>query len=522
MRNYYYLGLAPDYDVTLEGSYATKQGPFLGGEVRRRFDKGQFNVTGTVTEGDYDTQTTTKNDKVRGHFFADSEYDFNDHWRAGYKGGYASDPSYLRFYRISQDDIIRNRAYAERFDQRDYVAVNAYAFQDLRPNRPGDQPNVLPQGTASYLGDPGSFLGGRWRADADLLSIARDSDSQNVQRTSLDLSWQRRFVSTTGLVAVADIKGEGDLYAVQNADTTFVPAKANQDYTTSRFYPEAQLTMRYPMAKNYDESRALIEPTVAYTAIPRVKNTNIPNEDSQNLELDSTNLFSLNRFPGLDRVDDSNRVTYGLKGAYDQADGFYSSLFFGQSYNLNELRNVDRSAGLDKDFTDYIGEFHINPNEYVDANYRVRLDHDDFTPRQHELNVSAGAPILRVSGNYVLADQLASDSFTRERRQQVNYTAVTQITPQWSFGIYDTRNIGKDSGGLVSGAMLKYLDECFSFQIIGQRDFTERVGIDTGDTIYFQFSFRNLGDFASPTLSPDLWSRDRSLSPATTSTTTSN
>src|SRR3546814_19679171 len=39
----------------------------------------------------------------------------------------------------------------------------------------------------------------------------------------------------------------------------------------------------------------------------------IPNEDSQNLELYDTNLFNASRFPGRDRVEGGQRVVYGLR-----------------------------------------------------------------------------------------------------------------------------------------------------------------------------------------------------------------
>ncbi len=38
----------------------------------------------------------------------------------------------------------------------------------------------------------------------------------------------------------------------------------------------------------------------------------MPNEDARAIDLEDSNLFALNRFPGYDRVEDGVRFTYGV------------------------------------------------------------------------------------------------------------------------------------------------------------------------------------------------------------------
>ncbi len=66
----------------------------------------------------------------------------------------------------------------------------------------------------------------------------------------------------------------------------------------------------------------VVEPIAQVVLAPNGSNPGkIPNEDSQDFEFDDTNLFSLNRFTGVDRVTPGSRVDYGLKWTVTGDDG---------------------------------------------------------------------------------------------------------------------------------------------------------------------------------------------------------
>ena len=51
---------------------------------------------------------------------------------------------------------------------------------------------------------------------------------------------------------------------------------------------------------------------------PPTPNLEIPNEDARPIDLEDSNLFALNRFPGYDRWEDSSRITYGRDWSLDR------------------------------------------------------------------------------------------------------------------------------------------------------------------------------------------------------------
>ena len=66
---------------------------------------------------------------------------------------------------------------------------------------------------------------------------------------------------------------------------------------------------------------------------PPTPNLDIPNEDARSIDLEDSNLFALNRFPGYDRWEDGSRITYGVDWALDRPNLSITTTI-GQSYRI--------------------------------------------------------------------------------------------------------------------------------------------------------------------------------------------
>src|SRR3546814_7333469 len=93
----------------------------------------------------------------------------------------------------------------------------------------------------------------------------------------------------------------------------------------------------------------------------------IPNEDSSNLEFDDFNLFETNRFPGYDRIEGGQRVTYGLRGAIYGLDGGKVEAFLGQSVRHGDDDDFADGSGLDSTLSDIVGRLQVSPTDWVDV-----------------------------------------------------------------------------------------------------------------------------------------------------------
>ncbi len=505
--SHYYWDIAPDQDATIDVGGYTNQGLFLGGQYRKRFEKGRLQLDGSVAQGEIPNGTLKGADdkRWRGHIFASGLFDIDETWRWGFDLKRASDELYLRRYFNIRDEVLTSRAFVEGFNGRNYAAVNAYSFQDLRWGNPVQEPYVLPEARYNALGEPGSLMGGRWSLNSSLLSIARPGSSgPDTQRLAVQPGWLRDVYSNTGFVTTL----EGSVllagYTAQRFDPDDPASTGTDSVQRLRLFPQATATVRYPFVRYGESSFQTIEPIGQVSVAPNVDNDPaFPNEDSLDVEFDEVNLLMPNRFTGIDRLDGGTRVTYGLRSTYQGYKTGSASLFVGQSFRADDTQNFRGGSGLDKKSSDYVGRLDLRPADWLDVNYGFRIDHDTLKPRRHSVNASAGVPLLRLYSTYTYVDQ-TENPYVVERNEveQAGLTLASQFSTHWSVSISHSQAFRPDAGPRSSAGVLRYQDECLIFETIAQRDYTTIPnGEEEGNTIFFRFVFKNVGEFRTPGIS---------------------
>ncbi|MFM2042304.1 MAG: putative organic solvent tolerance protein OstA, partial [Pseudomonadota bacterium] len=335
-RLYYYFDVEPGKDFTLEVTPSTEDGLLLGGEYRQRFAGGQLELSGSATYADRtrDVSTTVGNvvqetdQEFRGHLFGTGRFEIDQRWRWGFDLARVTDNTHLLRYDYSEDDLLTSRLFAERFSGRSYGSVSVYDFQDLRPGNPEEEPLVLPLATYQALGEPGETFGGRWSLDASLLSLIRDGGT-DTQRVSAEAGWQRFIATPIGLVSTISTSVRSDAYWVGDY-TPPGETRPRDNISDLRLFAKAQMTVSLPLVRQSGTVQQTVEPIVALSLAPNADNDNdLPNEDSQDIEFDHTNLFLSSRFPGIDRLEGGQRLTYGVRAGLFGFGGGSSTVFLG-------------------------------------------------------------------------------------------------------------------------------------------------------------------------------------------------
>jgi LPS-assembly protein len=510
----YYWDIDPWQDATTNFGLTRDKGFLLGGEYRRRFENGALRAEGSVNRSDLVEDTATgqeeKDDQLRGHIFAEALFDLDEHWRAGFDFNRTSDDTYLEVFDISGEDVLESRGYVEGFYGLSYTSAEVYDFQDLRPDSI-DPPTILPWLNGNWVGDPGAVLGGQLAFDASAINIMRDADigatldspteGVDTRRLSLDGRWQREDIYDNGLVTEMSAGVRGDLYWSDDLPDPNDPADTRSDVFATRLYPRANLTARYPLVRQSGGWQQLIEPIASVTAAADTGDDHdIPNNDSQDVEFDEINLFSDNRFPGLDRVENGLRFTYGLQmGLFDTVGGS-STLFVGQSIRLAGDDDFPEGSGLEDDFSDFVGRLTVMPNEYLNLDYRFRFDAQNLDPRRQEVALIAGVDLFRVGANYTAVDSIAGTG-TGEDVQEIAAAVSSHFSDYWTATASIRRDLEANETRRFTAGLF-YEDECFTFGVDFRRDFTSDRDLESGDSIFVVLSLRNLGE-APVSVRPD-------------------
>jgi LPS-assembly protein len=356
-------------------------------------------------------------------------------------------------------------------------------------------PIILPLGEYHYVGEPNSW-GSVLRLDASLLSLFR-IDGRDTRRLAVAGAWSVPYTTREGQVFTLTGRIEADGYWVSEFDPAnpddVAPSDVDGDEFAGRFFPELALEWRYPWVRRTGSMQQIIEPIAQVRLAPSEwKIGGIPNEDSLDLEFDDSNLFSLNRFPGIDKIDDGPRIDYGLKWTGLGDSGGYTSIFIGQSWRLLESAYPDGS-GLEDNLSDIVGRVEASPAEWLDLTWRFRMDQRELNFEQHEVALYAGVPEINLSVDYIFSENDFGDDDEDGVGEEIYVRVGSQFADHWSaFGSH-RRDLDNDRS-LETRFGLKYEDECISIEGIFERTNYRDREVEPDNAFFVRVALRNLGE----------------------------
>ena len=494
----YFLVLGPDKDLTLSPVYYTRERPALFAEWRHRVPNGRYDIRGSFTNVNRRDNTGGRvgGRQSRGHVFTTGLFDINKTWRFGWDGGWTTDDTFLRRYDVSSQSSIISSPFAEGFKGRDYTAVRGYYFQGLRVSDDAKRtPVILPLVDYNMVGQPHGQWG-RWTIDLNLLGLSR-IEGTNSRRLSMKAGWELpRVITPGGHVFVVGALLQSDLYWTQNVHNPAIPGSKFSG-VTGRVFPQAYAEWRYPLVRELGNVRHTIEPRVAIIAGPNFGNTfRIPNEDSRDVELDDTNLFNLNRFNGLDRVEEGTRIVYGINNAFYGSRGGRTEVFLGNSYRLTQGHDFPAGSGIDEQLSDLVGRVVMEPADYLGVLYRFRLGTSDLKAKRHEVALSAKLEPFRISAGYFF---FAANENNTEFGSREEFTGEisARINKFWSVNANTRYDLTPAGGPLSWGVGVLFKNECCAIDFQYSRSFTNDRDANADNRFFLRVVFKHLGEVST-------------------------
>ena len=491
----YFINISPTEDATITPIIATKSSPILSAEYRNRLKNGTLDIEGSLkrNSNDSDHLSTEKGYfGLRGHTLVKGRFDINQAWRWGFDGNGTTDDTYMRRYGFNDTSSLKSQVYAESFKNRSYFSAKMQAFQSLEEGvDSGEIPLILPLIDFNLVGKKDRF-GGSTNFDFNLLSLTRDKGT-DTRRLSARSMWQRPLIGPLGDLYNISFGLNTDLYHVNGLNMS--DSEPNYNGFSQRFTPEAAFEWRMPFAKSDGNTSHVIEPIASLMLSPYGGNSDkIPNEDSIEMEFDDTNLFRLNRFSGLDRVEGGLRLIYGLKWGAFKKNGSKSNIFIGQSWRPKVDDTYAKGSGLEDKFSDIVTRMEVSPRQYLKATYRGRVDIDDFSSKRNEIGLSAGVPAFRIASNYIYMEGQTDSEFTG--REELELITTSQIDRYWKSGFNATSDM--DAGEMrTAGMYFTYEDECVVFTTKINRSFFTDRDLKPTDSIIFSLVLKTIGEVST-------------------------
>ncbi|HEY0218771.1 MAG TPA: LPS-assembly protein LptD [Afipia sp.] len=292
-------------------------------------------------------------------------------------------------------------------------------------------------------------------------------------RLSGEVSWRRSFTDPMGQIWTPFASLRGDLINADISNQADVQAFTHVGNTqVARIMPTIGLEYRYPFINVQPWGTTTIEPIAQVIIRPNETYAGqLPNEDAQSLTFDDSNLFSVNKFSGWDRVEGGGRVNAGVQTTTQFDRGGSINFLFGQSYQIfgmnsyavQDLTNTGIDSGLDKPKSDYVARLSYQPNKTFNFTTRARID--EATGNFNRFEVEGRANFDRWSFSMLYGDYAAQPELGYlKRREGILGTASVKVAQNWVLSGGLRYDITQDKvNQYIIGA--GYVDDCFILAI---------------------------------------------------------
>ncbi|NPD15843.1 LPS-assembly protein LptD [Xinfangfangia sp. D13-10-4-6] len=473
----YFIALGDSRDLTITPYLSTRDSQTIELRYRQAFRTGAIELEGALTN---DRLT---DDDTRGWFRARGGFRLPEDFRLSFDIQTTSDNAYLLDYGYSDADRLDSRVEVSRVRRNGFFSARMVSFQSLRDD---EDNNTLPSlvGDATLqrrfsLGPLGGMGGFRlqWHSHYRTSSspyitrpagaLSRISDGRDVSRLSARFDWRRSFVSDQGLVATLLGEAQVDAYRLRQ-DAVF-----EGRYTRS--HAAAGLELRWPLVKAAASGAThVLEPVVQLIGATRDR-SGLPNEDSVLVEFDEGNIWSLDRFPGSDAIEQSSRANVGLSWTrYDPA-GWNATFTMGKVFRRSDTDNFSNASGLNGMHSDWLLAAAINLPNGISASGRTVIG-DDMDPTKAELRISSSNDWLTLSSSalWSIADpQENRPDPTRELTFDAAWTVNPALRAK-AEGRYDF----DENRGTIAGVGFEYRNECVVVDLSLSRRFTTSASVD--------------------------------------------
>jgi LPS-assembly protein len=504
----WYQHLGPNRDVTATAYVFTEAPPMASVQYRALTSKGAYQITGYATTSrrltiDGTGPVEDPERGFRGYLFANGRFQLDPAWSVTTSIRRASDRTFLRRYDISRDDRLRSMVDVERIDTDSYLSIAGWSTQTMRV---GDSQGLVPMALPAIdyrrrLADP--VLGGRIELQLNSLGIMR-SDGQDTQRAFAGARWDLRRLTGWGQEITLTGLLRGDVYhSDENALTSTAIYRGNPGWQT-RGVATAAVDVKWPLVGQAFGGTQVLTPRVQIVASPSIRNLAVPNEDARAIDLEDSNLFALNRFPGYDRIEDGVRFTYGFDWQFERPRWRIKTTV-GQSVRLtSEPALLPDGTGISSRTSDIVGRTEVRYRDFVKLTHRFRVDKDSFAIRRNELDAAVGSARTYAEVGYIrLNRNIAAGLEDLQDREEARVAGRIAFARYWSlFGSAvvnltdrqeDPTNVSDGFEPIRTRLGAAYQDDCLELGLTWRRDYVATGDARKGNTFLINFALRNLG-----------------------------
>ena len=494
----YYWAISDDKDMTITPKIYTGENILVKNEYRQAFQNSFLIVDTSYTEG-YEKTTTKKTSGSRNHIFGNFRHNFleedNIYSDIEINLQHVSNDTYLKVHDIdtelvsSDQDILTNEVKFQYQDNEEYFGLMATAYEDLNKIDNSKYEYVLPN-----LVYERNLISNDKVGIIDLYTNAIAKNFKVNQTTKFlvnNIGWKSKsFGNASGLQSNFEGLLKVVTYEAENAD----------NYKTDGFQAETFGAISYntslPMFKNIEDKNKINLLTPKFSV--RYAPGHMRNISDEDLRLNYSNLFEINKNSQLDVIDSGTSAAMGLEFSNldfsnNKTGEENYSLFIGQVYNLESNFDMPSQSSLDQRVSDLVGKASIKFNENFSLKNEFALDHNFNDINYNDLKASFLLGNAKFNLGYLEENNHVGNSSYLKSDLKLEINKYNNL----SFDL--KKNLETDSTEFYNFAY-NYVNDCLRAGLVYRREFYTDRDVESSDTLMFNISLFPFGKVNLPTI----------------------
>lgn len=522
----YYLNIAPNYDDTVTPIFMLKRGVMLDNNFR--FLTPSTNGTFHATLLPEDRLTNT--DRWAVNYL--QNISLGSDWTGNINYNDVSDKNYFNDF-DNNDGQTAQQTYVTQSVGVNYQNTN-WQFDGMMRNykiidqslSTGNRPyNALPQldlnaQYPNFWGPLQFSMGNQFINFQKNKSVTDTNSPIEAQRVNISPTLSLPLSASYGFFIPQTTFDNTD-YQLQNTVVNNLP-----DQTITRSLPISSINTGLYFDRVFsafgEQYTQTIEPRLYYLYVPYRNQNAIPSFDSSVIQFNYGQLFSTNRFNGIDRIGDANRLSYALSTQVDNDSG--AELFdaaIGQAYSFqNERVSLCGSAGCivsenpryNKHTSDVAGQMNVALTPALRLHYDFTLSPDNrvFDTQNYNLQYlpdsahiyNIGFSSNRTDYSLINNEQLLA-GVKPPMLAQLNTSFLWKLTPLWRvIGQWDYSTNQRKTIEMMAGfeySPCSWAVRLLWNQYLNNNNVNDPNNLDGSKTSSFvvQFQLKGLGNLGS-------------------------
>ena len=469
----FYINLNKSSDLTLSILKTTKTKFLLETDYRKVFQAGKLNISGAV-------KPETKNNMLEGYFQLSGNSTVFNKSKLSFDATAVSNSGFLGKYGFSDTDRLTSIVALTKQDEKNFSSISATYFTSLRDSTQEEYivaPNLYAR-RFTHNNKYGQFFG----TEISLTGLATKNLDTNL-RLNASIDSERYWKTRTGMQIKGTSKLSGSLYHID---------KNENEGIYKHFDPTLALELTLPLYRQSGAQLDTIKPTLQLVYNPSLKlNDKIPNTDSQQVKLDQSSLFSLNRFSGVDKQESGLRLNSGIEYTTENNGPFSYDLALGQIFRVTPSNQFSAVSGLSGIKSDILISGNFDYNSLIKIHGQQLYD-QNFSLKQAETTLS-----YLQSNRTLTSGLIFFDADAIENRQsdltELTLGVKSKISQNW-LASFDLRRNLNENESINAALKFSYENECANINLFFNKRFTETNTLPADTRIELTFDINRIGN----------------------------